>query len=100
MMRRTFIALMIASVALLGACRETETASTIPPDETVQAAVELSPEQLGELGAKIEQEPDRASELLAERGLNEESFETAIRKITEDPEASKRYAEAYEKAKA
>ena len=62
------------------------------------AATPLTPEQLGELGAKIRKTPDRADELLRERGLTEKSFETEIRKVTEDPEASKRYAAAYKRA--
>ncbi len=64
--------------------------------ESANAA--LTPEELGELGAKIRKTPDRANELLRERGLTEKTFETEIRKVTEDPEASKRYANAYKRA--
>ena len=62
------------------------------------AATSLTPEELGTLGAQIRKTPDRADALLRERGLDEKSFETAIRKVTEDPEASKRYAAAYKRA--
>ena len=65
---------------------------------TTAAATPLTPEELGELGAKIRKTPERANEILRERGLNEKSFETEIRKVTEDPEASKRYAAAYKRA--
>ena len=87
---------------LIGACANEQEAARVETTQetTQQAGTELTPEQLGELGAKIEKSPDEATELLSEHGLNEESFEQEIRKITEDPEASKRYAAAYEKAKA
>jgi len=67
---------------------------------TAQAAVSVTPEQLGELGARIRKTPDRADQLLGEYGLNEKTFESEIRKVTEDPEASRRYAAAYKKASA
>lgn len=60
----------------------------------------MTPEQLGEIGAQIEKEKDRAPEILSKHGLDPKSFETQIRKVAEDPEASKRYAAAYRKAKA
>jgi hypothetical protein len=52
---------------------------------------------LGALGAQIHNTPERANELLAEHGLDETSFEKAIRAVTENADASKRYAEAYRK---
>ena len=64
----------------------------------VAAATSLTPEDLGTLGAQIRKTPDRAGALLRERGLDEKTFETEIRKVTEDPEASKRYAAAYKRA--
>ena len=105
-MKQTLIALTL-SLTLAGACGQNKpasVASTEPPpaadQTTAEAQQTLTPEQLGELGAKIEKTPDQASALLSAQGLNEKSFEQQIRKITEDPEASKRYAAAYEKAKA
>jgi len=58
----------------------------------------MTPEQLGELGAQIKKEPSRAQELLSAHGLDDQSFEKEIRKITQDPVASKRYAAAYKNA--
>lgn len=102
MMKRTLIALTVL-LALAGGCKQKGTAS-VSSDPKAVATTEpkhtLTPEQLGELGAKIEKSPDQAAALLGEHGLNEKTFEQEIRKITEDPEASKRYASAYEKAKA
>src|SRR5688500_8329364 len=65
-----------------------------------QTAPTLTPEELGELGAKISSEPGRADELLARQRMTRETFEQAIRAVTENPDASKRYAEAYRKARA
>lgn len=55
----------------------------------------LTPEQLGELGARIRQSPGDAPRLLAQRGLTAESFEAQIRAVTENAEASKRYSASY-----
>ncbi len=94
-MKTTLIA--IALVTLFG-CKQQQQASapSQQPAQTKQAeAAELTPEQLGQLGAQIKKEPSRAHELLSSHGLNDQSFERAIRKITQDPVASKRYAAAY-----
>lgn len=66
----------------------------------VATSQDLTPEQLGEIGARISKNSAQAKEILSEHGLDEKSFEQKIRKITEDPAASKRYAAAFEKAKA
>jgi len=64
------------------------------------AAQELTPEQLGEIGARISKDASQSKQILSEHGLDEKSFEEKIRKVTEDPEASRRYAASFEKAKA
>ena len=66
----------------------------------VSAQQELTPEQLGEIGARISKNSAQAKQILSEHGLDEKSFEQKIRKVTEDPEASRRYAAAFEKTKA
>ena len=82
--------------------RATDAQQTAQPQSqqvaATNAAATLTPEELGELGAQIRKTPDRANELLRNKGLDEKSFETEIRKVTEDPEASKRYAAAYKRA--
>lgn len=60
----------------------------------------LTPEQLGELGAKIKKHPNDAEKLLSGQGLTEQSFEKQIRQVAQDPAASQRYAAAYKKASA
>lgn len=103
-MRNVLSLSLIALLAFAGGCgQKKDTASTGTSADTAAAAKtaqQLTPEQLGELGAKIRKTPDRSRELLSEHGLTEESFESQIRKVTEDPDASKRYAEAYKKASA
>jgi hypothetical protein len=91
----------IVSLLLLAACGNHETATTASTSSQPAAtASSLTPEQLGELGAKIHNEPARADELLSQHGLTMESFEKAIRDVTENADASKRYAKAYEKSRA
>lgn len=104
-MRHALTLTMVLLLALAGGCKqeatETAAASGQPQTQaTAPASQELTPEQLGELGAQIRKQPDRAETLLSERGLTRQSFEAQIRKVTENPDASKRYAEAYRKASA
>jgi hypothetical protein len=86
-------------ILILGACQQRETAAPAQPAPAAQAGA-LTPEQLGALGAEIRKDPARGDELLQQHGLTRETFEKAIRDITESAEASQRYAEAYRKASA
>lgn len=98
-MRKTFIALVALTLILNFGCKNQKTSSSTTPGNTeVSQATNLSPEELGELGAKIKKNPGDAQKLLSEKGLTEQSFEQAVRKVAENPEQSKRYAEAYKKA--
>jgi len=62
------------------------------------ASSNLSPEQLGELGAQIKKSPSDADKLLSQRGMDEKSFATAVRKVSENPNDAKRYADAFKRA--
>lgn len=93
-MRTGLSILLIGAIALLGGCSADD---TTPADGG--ATTELSAEQLGEMGARIADDPDRTDQILAERGLDRATYETAIRGVTEDLEKSERYAEAFEKAR-
>jgi hypothetical protein len=64
---------------------------------TAQASA-LSPEDLGTLGAQIKKQPNNADKLLSDKGLNEQSFAAAIRKVSENPDSAKRYTAAYKNA--
>lgn len=95
-MKANWLTFALCALLLAGACSNDERAATAPAAGQQQAA--LTPEQLGELGAQIQKNPNDAQRLLAERGLNAQTFEQAVRKVAEDPAASKRYADSYKKA--
>jgi hypothetical protein len=101
-MKSSLIATLILAVALVSGCKQQQNAGTTPASSNDQTAssTSMSPEQLGELGAQIKQHPKDANKLLSEHGLTEASFEKAIRQVTQDPDASKRYTAAFKKAKA
>lgn len=105
-MRSVVSMALVASLALAGACAKNDTLAPAAADakpvaeEASSTEQSITPEQLGELAANIEKQPDRAQDLLSERGISDAQFEAEIRKVSESPEASKRYAEAYKKAKA
>ncbi|HEY8848050.1 MAG TPA: hypothetical protein VIO12_02085 [Thermoanaerobaculia bacterium] len=103
-MKSALFATLILAVALASGCKQQQNAASTPAttnDQTsATASTNMSPEQLGELGAQIKKHPKDANKLLSDHGLTEASFEKAIRQVTQDPDASKRYAAAFKKAKA
>ena len=106
------ISMLIAALALVAAfgCKNqnqdqtaNQTNATSSPSTTVaqtNGGSTLTPEQLGELGAKIKKHPHDAQKLLSEQGLTEQTFEQQVRKVAEDPASSRRYAQAYKHARA
>lgn len=112
-MRSTSIVWTLCALLLAGACANDDkpaaaagnsaassSATATPSVSQPQQQASLTPEELGALGAQIKKNPADAQRLLSERGLNEQQFEQAMRKVSEDPAASKRYAESYNKADA
>lgn len=102
-MKKTSIAIATLALVLTFGCKNQSTATSTPANDnptSVSQNNNLTPEQLGELGAKIKKNPDDAKKLLSEQGLTEDSFEKQIRQVAQDPDASKRYAAAYKKASA
>lgn len=101
-MKTTSMALALCVLLVAGACSNDEprAAASAPANGTpaAQQQADLTPEQLGELGAQIRKNPNDAKRLLTERGLDEQKFEQAVRKVSEDPAAAKRYSESYKKA--
>ncbi len=101
-------ALLAAMLALALACNKqngTATGSSNNPTDTANgvasaSAPSLTPEQLGELGAKIKAHPKDADRILSDAGLTASTFEAQIRKVSSDPAASKRYAAAYKRTAA
>ncbi|MFL6245356.1 MAG: hypothetical protein ACJ74H_04980 [Thermoanaerobaculia bacterium] len=99
----TIATLALTAMLSLAACQQKQTATaaaTPAPAEQVATTQTLTPEQLGELGGLIKNNPDRANELLAQHNMTRESFEKAVRDVTENVDASKRYAAAYKKTAA
>ena len=97
-MKTTSVALALIMLLAAGCSDRSESVPTASSNEPAVAQSSMSPEQLGELGAQIKKNPNDAQRLLSEKGLTEESFEAAIRKVSEDPAASRRYAAAYKQA--
>ncbi len=105
-MRSVVATSLIVLLTFAVGCRQTETETSTKvesPGQVTQTTVRqekhtMTPEQLGELGAQIRKSPERARELLSAHGLDEKSFEVEIRRVTEDPEAAKRYTASYKKA--
>lgn len=85
----TMSALLIAGLTAMGC------GATGEDPEAAGAAAELSPEELGELGARLEQEPSRAEEILEEAGLSWEELESAVRAVSADADTARRYTEAF-----
>jgi hypothetical protein len=105
-MKTTSMTLALCALLLAGACSNDQPAATAGASSSTPVAgqqastppAQLTPEQLGELGAQIRKNPADAKRLLTERGLDEQKFEQAVRKVSEDPAAAKRYSESYKKA--
>lgn len=101
-MKNSLLALsMLMAIAAVG-CRNNTTTPATPSAASGNAAVTasgstLTPEQLGELGASIHKHPSEGTKILSDRGLTQEQFERAIRQVSSDPEASKRYTAAYKR---
>lgn len=103
-MKTTSMAFALCALLIAGACSNDRSGTAADasagktPAVAAQQQADLTPEQLGELGAEIRKNPADAQRLLTERGLDEKSFEQAVRKVSEDPAAAKRYSESYKKA--
>jgi hypothetical protein len=100
-MKRLLIPAAIVTLVLAAGCKNSSStsASSGNSDATsVAQASALSPEQLGTIGAQIKKTPNDADKILADHGLNEQSFASAVRKVSENPADAKRYAAAYKSA--
>jgi hypothetical protein len=96
-MRKTLSIAILALVLAAGCHKQQQQPSAMT---TPAVSSQPTPEQLGEIGAEIKKAPAKADEILASHGMDEKSFEAAIRKVTENPAASRRYATAFKKASA
>ena len=102
-MKKISIAIAALTLTLAFGCKNQSNYASTNPDNSnnsvsTQQTTNLSPEELGALGAKIKKNPNDAQKLLSEKGLTSQQFEQAVRKVAESPEDSKKYAAAYKKA--
>lgn len=100
---RNLLAMTGLALLLAAGCKNQQPASAASAPGTdnatsAAAASSMTPEQLGDLGAQIKKSPNDADKLLAQHGLNEQSFVAAVRKVSENPADAKRYATAYKSA--
>jgi hypothetical protein len=103
MMGTKWIAAGALALVLLGGCKQKTTTDTVSTPTTTSStsttvATNMTPEELGKLGAELKKKPAEAKRILSEHGLDEASFEKAIRKVSSSVEESRRYAAAYKKA--
>lgn len=96
-MRRALSISIIALVLAVGCKKHEEQTAAVAPT-TPAVTAQPTPEELGEIGAAIKKTPAKADEILAAHGMDQKNFETAVRRVTESPAASKRYAAAFKKA--
>jgi len=96
-MRKTAI-VAFALLAALGCKQKTATYSMPVQQPPQQAIASPTPEQLGAIGAEIKKHPSEAKRILSEHGLDDATFEKAVRGVAADPAASRRYRDAYDKA--
>jgi hypothetical protein len=100
-MRNSILALTLLT-AIVACKNNTTTPATSSTATSGNTAVATSaptptPEQLGEIGASIKKHPADGSKILSDHGMTQDQFERAIRQVSSDPEASKRYAAAYKR---
>lgn len=99
-MRTSLLAIAMLTAILAAGCRNntsTPSTSSAGSAAVTSSGTMMTPEQLGELGASIHKHPSEGTKLLADHGLTGQQFERAIRQVSSDPAASKRYAAAYKR---
>jgi hypothetical protein len=98
-MRNSILALtlLMAIVACKNNTTTPATSSASGNTAVTTSAPTLTPEQLGEIGASIKKHPSDGPKILSDHGMTQDQFERAIRQVSSDPEASKRYAAAYKR---
>jgi hypothetical protein len=99
-MKKRLIAIGALTLLLAAGCKNKNqpSANNAPASAPTTQAASVTPEQLGEIGAQIKRHPKEAQSILSDHGLTEESFERAIRQVSSDPAASKRYAAAFKRS--
>jgi hypothetical protein len=89
--RRLLLWAALATSGVFGSCREDDSEVDVSSETR-----ELSTFELGRIGGRIYNEPDRVNEILEEVGLTPEQFEQKVRSVTNDPERSREYTRGFE----
>lgn len=103
--RATVASMALLLAATLGACGRSDdagdpAAASSTAATGAEAAAGLSPEELGALGARLDREPERATDLLAAEGLSWEAYELAVRRVSADADQARLYSEAFRAGRA
>lgn len=81
---------VVLPLVLVGACGGEDGAGSA-------TEADLSdPAELGAFAARLEREPARTDELLADAGATREELHQAILAVAQDPDASREYRDAFE----
>jgi hypothetical protein len=99
-MKMSLVMLLLCTGLTIGCTEEKTTAATTAAQTASAAAAASTPEELGRLGAQIKKNPGEATRLLSEKGHTQASFAAAIREVTENQDASQRYAAAFREEEA
>jgi hypothetical protein len=95
---RTLLAALLLSLGIFGAaCQDEVATSDSTTAESVDAG-ELSPDELGRIGARLHEAPDDAEAILADEGITWEDYQAAVREVSADVESAQRYSEAFHAA--
>ena len=100
-MRNAFIVTAVA-LLLAGGCskqrNETTSNSMLVDDAFPARTTTPTPEQLGEIGAKINKQPGEAQKILRDYGLTLPAYQQAVQKASQDPTTLLRISQAYKRA--
>ncbi len=101
-MRKLLAPIVGLMLVIAAGCKGTPSSTAASNGTTANveqsSSASMSPEDLGALAAQIKKQPNDADKLLADHGLNEQSFAAAVRKVSENPTDAKRYTSAYKSA--
>lgn len=95
---RPALLFVLLTLPFWAACNGDDGETPAPRAGEDVAAADLSPKELGALGAELYRSPDRAEQILADRGIDPDEFEAAVREVAADTGDAREYAEAFGEA--
>lgn len=78
------LVILITGVGLIGCAAKT-------------TSIGLAPEELGRIGAQIQNNPEQTRQILARYRLTEAEFERAVREVSSHPAMARRYRKVFER---